>query len=444
MYTFVSPDRPDTVTLIASYIPLQEPAGGPYFYNFDEHAIYQINVDFDGTGAADIIYQFKFETRIRNEETFLYNTGPITSLDDPDFNFRQFYTVTRIGDNGKKEVLARDVPVPPANVGPRSTPNYSDLALSAVTDLPGDIKVFAGPRDDSFFIDVGSIFDLGGLRPFNPAHVIPLAEEAGVDGLSGFNVHTIALQVPINQLTRNQRMPSGPADPNAVIGVYANAMRQKLRVLTSEGEEKYRGQYVQVSRLGNPLVNEVIIPVGKKDLWNSQKPAYDDRFVQYYRKPELAMLINQLYPTLPDAPTTGREDLVAVLLTGVPGLNFIRDTKADLLRLNTAIPPSAAVGEGDRLGVPAGDLAGFPNGRRLEDDVTDIELRAVACGYGDILAQAPFNLCNLSPNNTIGDGVDTNDVPFLGMFPYLGTPHQGYEHTHRHGNSNGNRQSVPQ
>jgi len=435
VYAFVSPDRPDTVTIIANYIPLQEPSAGPYFYNFDEHAIYQINVDFDGTGAADIIYQFRFETRIRNEETFLYNTGPITSLDDPDFNFRQFYSVTRIDDDGDAEMLGENLPVPPANIGPRSTPDYTELADAAVMDLPDGVKVFSGPRDDPFFIDTGAIFDLAGLRPFNSAHLITQDTEEGADGLNGFNVHTIAIQVPIEQLTRNGRVPSGPTDPNGVIGIYASALRQKERVLTSQGEEKYQGEFVQVSRLANPLVNEVIIPVGKKDYWNAQKPSRDSEFLKYYQNPELAKLVNLLYPSLPDAPTTGRADLVAVLLIGVPGLNFIRDTKADLLRLNTGIPPTADVGEGNRLGVPAGDLAGFPNGRRLEDDVTDIELRAVACGYGDILAQPPFNLCNLSPNNMIGDGVDANDVPFLATFPYVGTPHQGYEHVHRHSNA---------
>nr|MDQ2998837.1 DUF4331 domain-containing protein [Chloroflexota bacterium] len=368
VYAFVSPDRRDTVTLIANYIPLEEPNSGPYFYNFDEDAVYAINIDNDGTGAADISYQFRFRTEIRNQETFLYNTGQITALDDPDFNFRQFYSVTRIDDNGRAHKLGDNLPVPPANIGPRSTPNYSDtLVTPAIQSLPNGIKVFAGPRDDPFFIDVGPIFDLGGLRPFNSFHLIPLPNEPGVDGLSGYNVHTIAIQIPITQLTRNHKRPMDAADRNAVIGVYANASRQKVRVLTSEGRVKHEGDYVQVSRLANPLINEVIIPVGKKDYWNAQKPIHDEEFLKYYRNPELAKLINLLYPALPDTPTSGRDDLVAVLLTGVPGLNFTGTTKADLLRLNMAIAPTAPVGQGNRLAVPAGDLAGFPNGRRLED-----------------------------------------------------------------------------
>ncbi|HZG66325.1 MAG TPA: DUF4331 domain-containing protein, partial [Herpetosiphonaceae bacterium] len=290
-----------------------------------------------------------------------------------------------------------------------------------------------GPRDDPFFIDTGSIFDLAGLRPFNNAHLLPLEPEDGRDGLAGYNVHTIALQVPITQLTRDGEMPTAADDPDAVIGVYANAMRQKIRVLTSRGEVRHRGDYVQVSRLANPLVNEVIIPVGKKDYWNAQKPVRDSEFEKYYLKPELAGLVNLLYPELPDTPTEGRTDLVTVLLTGIPGVNKAGDVKADLLRLNLAIPATTAVGAGNRLGALAGELNGFPNGRRLEDDVTDIELRAVACGYGDILGGPPpggaglLGLCNLSPNNMIGDGVDANDKPFLAMFPYVATPHQGYE-----------------
>ena len=196
-------------------------------------------------------------------------------------------------------------------------------------------------------------------------------------------------------------------------------------MLRENGTVDSRGDWVQVSRLGNPLVNEVVIPVGQKDRWNSSSPRNDSQFLNRYTNPELAGLINFLYPALPDTPTSGRDDLVAVLLTGVPGLNFTGNTKADLLRLNTAIAPD---GSEDRLGALAGDLQGFPNGRRLADDVTDIELRAVACGYGAIL-QGLLGLCNLSPNNIIGDGVDVNENAFLSSFPYVAPPNRGYEHT---------------
>jgi hypothetical protein len=278
--------------------------------------------------------------------------------------------------------------------------------------------VFAGPRDDPFFVDLGSIFDLGGLRPFNPAHLIPLAAATGVDGVKNYNVHTIAIQVPKTDLLQ------APA-ANGNIGIYASASRQKIRVLDGHGNSQSSGPWVQVSRLGNPLVNEVLIPLGQKDRWNASDPRGDSQFASRYTSPELATLVNTLYPVLPDAPTSGRTDLVAVLLTGIPGLNFTGKTQADLLRLNTAIAPTA---NPSPHGALAGDLQGFPNGRRLADDVTDIEVRAVACGYGPILAGA-LGLCNLSPNNAVGDGVDANENAFLPAFPYVAVPNQGYAHT---------------
>jgi hypothetical protein len=428
LYAFVSPDRPDSVTIVANYIPLEEPAGGPNFASFDPNVLYEIHVDNNGDARDDITYQFRFKTTVQNKNTFLYNTGQITSLTDPDWNIRQSFSVTRV-KGGASASLGSGLKTPPVNIGPRSTPNYAALAAAAVNDLPGGIKAFAGQRDDPFFVDLGSIFDLAGLRPFNEAHLLPMDAAAGVDGVGGFNTHSIVIQVPITQLTRDGKRHAAN-EAAATIGIYASAKRQQLRVLSSAGGPGFNtGPWIQVSRLGNPLVNEVIIPVGKKDYWNAQKPAGDSQFETYYSNPELAGLVNLLYPSLPDAPTTGRTDLDAVLLTGVPSLNFTGTKQADLLRLNTGIAPSAQVGSGNRLGVLAGDFAGFPNGRRLEDDVTDIEIRAVACGYGDILAGA-LGLCNLSPNNAIGDGVDANDMPFLTSFPYVGTPHQGYEHTH--------------
>ena len=287
-------------------------------------------------------------------------------------------------------------------------------------DLPGGIKVFAGQRDDPFFVDLGSVFDLAGLRPFNPFHLIPLPAGPGVDGVAGFNTHSIAIQVPISQLVKI---------PNTTIGVYASSSRQKIEIRRPDGTNDSTGPWVQVSRLGNPLINEVVIPLGKKDLWNRSEPEDDAQFASSYTDPEVPALVNLLYPALPDAPTTGRGDLVAVLLTGVNGLNLTGPKQADLLRLNTSIAPSGPVGTGNRLGVLAGEFAGYPNGRRLEDDVTDIEVRALACGYGDILAGA-LGLCNLSPNNVLGDGVDANEKPFSTTFPYLASPHQGYDHGH--------------
>lgn len=417
VYAFVSPDAPTTVTLVANYIPLESPAGGPNFHAFDDDVLYEIHVDNNGDARDDLTYRFRFRTETRNPETFLYNTGPITSLTDPDWNRPQTYSVILLERGKGRTMLGTDIPTPPVNIGPRSTPEYDALAAAAVTTLESGIKVFAGQRDDPFFVDLGSVFDLAGLRPFNSLHLLPLADSPGRDGVSTYNTHAIALQIPISQLV---------GTGNGVIGVYASASRPQVRILRDNGTDRHNGPLVQVSRLGAPLINEVVIPIGDKDRWNRSHPADDQRFESYYLNPEVTALENALYPALDDASETNRADLVAILLTGVEGLNFTGPTRADLLRLNTGIRPSAAVGAGNRLAVLAGDLAGFPNGRRLEDDVVDIELRALAEGYGSFLNEL-LGLPNRSPNNLLGDGVDANDKPFLTSFPYLATPHQGYE-----------------
>jgi hypothetical protein len=426
VYAFVSPDKPSTVTIIANYIPFEDPAGGPNYYRFDPTVLYSLNIDNDGDAKEDVAYQFRFKTELRNPNTFLYNTGPIDTPANQAANLsvRQSYSVTRVTSSGST-VLGSDLAVPPTNIGPRSNPSYDPF--QGVVSLGGDRKVFAGPRDDPFFVDLGSIFDLGGLRPFNSLHVIPLANEAGRDGVLNYNTHTIAIQVPKTDLLRAPLA-------NGTVGIYANASRPKIRILRGDGTFDANGPQVQVSRLGNPLVNEVLIPLGKKDFWNASDPEDDAQFASRYTDPELAGLVNFLYPVLDNAPTSGRGDLVAVLLTGVPTLNLTGTKQADLLRLNTnfTAPP---VGTGNRLGLLAGEFSGFPNGRRLEDDVTDIEIRAVACGYGPIVGPIieSFGFCNgnanRTPNNVVGDGVDTNENPFLASFPYVAAPNQGYAHT---------------
>jgi hypothetical protein len=412
VYAFKSPDAPDTVTLIANWIPFEEPAGGPNFFHFGDDVLYQIHVDNNGDAVPDITYEWRFTSEIRNPNTFLYNTGPITSIDDPNFNYRQFYDVSVVR-NGVRSVIGSHLPVPPDNIGPRSTPNYPGLAAQAVKTLPGGIKSFAGQRDDPFFVDLGSVFDLLGLRPLNTAHALPLPTEPGIDGLGGFNVHTIALQVPISDLV------SG--DP--VIGVYSQTKRQQTRILSPAGPgtpNRLQGAFVNVSRLGNPLVNEVIIPLGEKDLFNASEPVNDAQFAPRVLDPEPGRLIPGLYPvTVPPAP---RDDLATIFLTGIPGLNKPANVRAsEMLRLNTSTP---LAGSPSQLGVLAGDVQGFPNGRRLNDDVVDIELRAIA-------GATPFTPAFVkSPNNVLGDGVNGNDLPFLTSFPYVATPHQGYSHAH--------------
>ena len=453
LYAFVSPENTNTVTMIANYIPLEAPASGPNFYSFDDNVLYEIKIDQDGDGEPDIGYQFRFTTKTVNPETFLYNTGPITVNPDgtyANWNRPQTYSVTLVHfkkdgkvENGGKNgpvVLGDNLPTPPDNVGPRSTPAYDTLAANAVKSLPGGIKVFAGQRDDPFYVDLGSIFDLGGLRPFNAFHLIPLGPEAGRDALKNDNTHSIEIQVPINQVVQV---------PNKTIGIYATASREKESVLKDDGSKDAHGPWVQVSRLGNPLINEVVIPLGDKDYWNREDPANDAEFEHYYLSPEISRLENLLYGALPPiGPTnghawgalqkideTGRSDLDLILLKGVPGLNSTGSTPADLLRLNTDIKPgpNGACPGGtpnadppDRLAVLDADLCGYPNGRRLEDDVIDIDLRAFAQGYGAFLNGA-FGLPNKTPNNLVGDGVDANDVSFTHAFPYVASPHQGYQ-----------------
>jgi len=423
-YAFVSPDRPDTVTFVANWIPLEEPAGGPNFNKFGDDVKYTINVDNNGDAADDVVYEFRFRTRIQNRNTFLYNTGPITSLDDPDFNVRQSYSVAKV-KNGRRSVVASGLATPPVNIGPRSTPNYEALAKAAVHNLKDGSKVFAGQRDDPFFVDLGSAFDLLGLRPLNQAHLVELPTAKGVDGVGGYNTHSVVLQVPVKDLTADGKpLELGARDPNAVIGVYSTSQRRQVRVLSASGNQPSSdGPWVQVSRLGMPLVNEVVIPLGKKDRFNASDPQDDAQFGTFVADPEPSRLIPVLYPGV-KVPPAPRNDIVAIFLTGIPGLNQPPKVKpAELIRLNMGVPPTP-LDKQDPLGLLAGQTDGFPNGRRLVDDVTDIELRALAGG-------TPFTPAfNISPNNILTDGVQANDKPFLSSFPYVATPHQGYDHDH--------------
>ncbi len=486
LYAFVSPDKPDTVTIIANYIPMETPASGPGFWSFDPNVAYNIYIDNTGDAVPDITFQFQFKNTIANTNTFLSHLGNpgtasdgtagadavIRSLNDPDYNTKQTYSVTLndlgyrtpFGYLGKKQaVLATDLVVPPFNIGPGSTPNYErDLASRAVYDLPGGIKVFAGPRDDPFFIDLGAVFDRLELRPLGA-----FGDPSGRDTISGFSNHAICLQIPIEMLTPLKRRPSGPTDPTAVIGVWANAMRPTMKVLRTDGAAAdTSGPMVQVSRMGNPLVNELFSPFKIRDKWNSTNPADDIQYRQYeIVSPEIPAIVDLLYGTntpgsgvvaraLKPFPTTNRTDLELVLYKGIPvnpvtgpsfttvvGGDLNRATYADMLRLNIAIPPDIAGSLPNmnnpgvrRMGLLGGDAAGFPNGRRLFDDVTDIFLRAGAAGtpFTSVLfpdyagAKDP----NVAPNNALTDGVDKNTEGFMSTFPYLQTPISGFDTPH--------------
>jgi hypothetical protein len=445
LYAFVSPDNSGTVTLIANYIPLEAPAGGPNFYAFADDVLYEIRIDNNGDGYADITYQFQFQNQYTIPTTFLYNVGPIQSLTDANWNRRQTYSVARItGDSeADYELLGSGLPCPPCNIGPLSTPNYLDLVTDAIQKLPGGRTVFAGQRADGFYVDLGSIFDLGDLRPLAAAHNtfglsgVSLSSTGGVNTLASSNVHSIALQVPISDLTRDGYDGTVMNDPRAVIGVWTSASRQRVRIFEGGyAPFTYTGPYAQMSRLGNPLINEVLIPLVLKDYWNHAMPQDDAQFSQYYAQPELAGLLNVLYPgAFPNIAgyTAARADLEAILLTGIPAgvvaaaptfTTFTDTRQADLLRLNVAVPPTTS--NPNPIGVLGGDLAGFPNGRRVMDDVVTIELQAIA-GLTIPLVDPTYTVDKVVPSVT--DGLTASSVPagYLPSFPYLGTPYSGYD-----------------
>jgi hypothetical protein len=382
LYAFVSPDKPDTATIISNWIPGEDPAAGPNYYTFSPSARYDIYLDRDGDGKPDITYYFRFKNQ--PSQFFLGNT-------------QQSYTVTKVV-NGKAAVVASGLATPPDNIGPRSTPNYHDLATGGIHTLSDGATVFAGQRDDAFFADVGAIFDLVAIRYGTGA------TGGGKDFLAGYGVHAIALQIPKSQLDNGT---------NHTVGVWAATDRQKVTVRKG----KAKTQWVQVSRLGNPLVNEVVIPTNLKDYWNSTAPDKDKQFEKYYANPILATVLQKLYPQFGPFQDSNRSDLVPLLLTGLksPALNYTGPTEADELRLNLSIP-ATPFDKINRLGVVGGDLAGYPNGRRLEDDIVDISERAV----GGVL---------IGHSLPLGDGVDANDVPNQHAFPYEADPFSGFDNT---------------
>ena len=386
-YAFRSPDKPDTVTIISNWIPGEDPAAGPNWYTFSPSARYDVYADKNGDGKPDIAWYFRFKTG-----------APVAFLG----NTQQTYTVTRV-ENGKSRVVGSGLLTPPDNIGPRSTPNYHSLAAAQIHQLGDGSKVFAGQRDDGFFADVGAVFDLVAIRSGTGA------TGGGKDFLAGYAVHAIALQVPLSQLDNGS---------NHVVGVWSATDRPKVTVEVKKNKLKKSNQWTQVSRLGNPLINELLIPTQLKDHWNATTPDKDKQFMQYYSTSILAQLLNQLYPQFGPFKESDRQDLVSVLGTGLqmPNLNYTGPTFADEIRLNLSIAPTAPVGQGNRLGVIGGDLAGYPNGRRLEDDVVDISERVVG---GALIGHSL----------PLGDGVDANDVPYMTTFPYEADPFSGFDNT---------------
>jgi uncharacterized protein DUF4331 len=411
LYAFVSPERPGYVTFIANWQPFSEPNGGPNFYPFATDATYHIKVDSDGDAKPDAEFRWKFQSiDKRGTSTFLYNNGPVTSLDDDNLLFRQTYTLESSFNGEPFRMRAQGVPVAPSRVGRASMPDYGTLRQQATRTLKGGWKVFAGQADDPFFLD---------LRVFNMVYGGKL-DETGQDTLAGYNVNTIALQVPFKDVALG-----GDAKRNPVIGLWTTTERNRLRA--ADGSTS--GGKVQVSRLGNPLVNEVVVPAGLKDTFNSLSPDRDAKIpavVQRVTNPEVPKLIQQIYQI--PAPATPRNDLVEIFLTGITtkangpikaDLNSQlnnADVRADrfqpseMLRLNLNVPVAA---QPNRLGVLGGDLQGFPNGRRLTDDVVDIEVQAL---------EGAAQTGKLVDALAAGDRVDANDQQFGGRFPYVALP----------------------
>ncbi|WP_406349170.1 DUF4331 domain-containing protein [Streptomyces sp. NBC_00144] len=437
VYAFTSPDDANTVTLVANWIPFEEPNGGPNFYPFANDARYNIKIDSDGNGKPDTTYTWAFTDHIRDSANqFLYNTGVVKTLNDETLNFRQTYTLTATDAGGHTKTLLKDAPAAPSDVGPASMPDYASLRKQATVSLPNGGKTYAGQASDPFFLDL-RIFDLlygGNLK------------ESGHNTLAGYNVNTIALQIPKKDLALN-----GDVTRNPVIGVWSTTDRKGAAVSSGKGAESSKGNegsqvvgsdskggppspdqgqsgWHQVSRLGNPLVNEVVVPLKYKDAFNSIAPDVDHTVtpvVNAVLDPIVPKLIQSIYGV--PAPATPRKDLSEIFLSGIckacgpiqADLNsqlLNADVKksgfvpSEELRLNMAVPTTASP---NRLGVLAKDLAGFPNGRRLNDDVVDIELQALegAAQTGKIV-----------PALAAGDGVNTPYRQPTSSFPYVALP----------------------
>jgi hypothetical protein len=418
VWAFTAPDAPGSLTVVANWIPFADPAGGPNFYPLDENARYYVKIDNTGDGYEDVAYRWEFDTRYRNPNSFLYAAPTVDSVNDPDVNLVQTYDLYKetYSKNRKlvgKKRLLNDAPVVPDNVGPKTIPNFAQVEASGIRSLPGGGKTVVAPADDAFFADLGVIFDGINLdKPGRPN--IGLGNQGGgKDDLAGYNSKSFVLQVPEREVTRDGKQVADAKSGNAVVGVWSTTERKRMSVLGPAARKGKRHHWVQVSRLGNPLINEVIVPIGQKDKFNATSPANDARnFGRFALNPEPARLLNALFGL--GVQETNRTDIVQALLTGVPGLTQIGNNPAaaDTLKINMGVPPAA---NPNRFGVLAGDLAGFPNGRRLTDDVVDIELRVIA----GALLSPPKNV-------PLGDGVDQNDKPFRAQFPYVALANDGF------------------
>jgi hypothetical protein len=460
-YAFLAPTDQERIVLMASWIPFEGPEGGPNYFEWDDSALYDIYVDNNGDATADYTYTLSSKVEVGNPNTFLYNTGPIGSVTDGDWNRKQFYTVTETAADGAVTVLVGNQPAAPVNIGAKSTPNYAALEAQTFYNAPAGIKVFAGQTDDPFYVDL-QVFDLLTLRGQKP----PIGYEQyniPVDSLSGFNVHTLVVEAPVSRLKQG-------AEP--VLGVWSGTRRPTVAVLNGAATDMPAATvYKQVSRLGMPLVNEVVLPMGLKDVFNTLRPDQDLGAYALLQKsvenPEIGTLLCALYGVplpgdtnddcntefAPGTPRSGRGDIFDVFLTGMKlakpftiatkngsvtlpaGANVNQPANvvpAEMLRINTDIKGDLCAPTPSRLGVLGGDACGFPNGRRLTDDVVEIELLAVAgAAYGVLDGRDASFSFDPALIDVLTDRVDGNDMPFRATFPYVAPAQSGQAHWHQ-------------
>ena len=433
-YTFVSPEHPDKVIMILNVDPFLEPSNGPNYFPFDPNILYEFKVDNNNDGVEDVTFQIRFKTEIRVPTVFtgfvggLLNIPPITALDgngSQGLNLRQSYTVTMVTRTQRTDLTnGQTLFAVPTNVGSRTMPNYAQLRQQGVYTLANNIRVFAGTVADPFFIDLGAAFDSLNFRQAAGGGVLSPSVDAddqhnyAPNTLAGFNVNTIVLEVPITMLTRDGK--THPAtDKAAVIGTYGSTSRRRLQVLQQEGEEG-RSRWAQVQRMGNPLINELIIGTGSKDRFSMDDPVHDGQFASFFLSPLLAQIFASINIPVPPAPRTDLLPLVQYMAPICPGCAAAdAGPIADLLRLNTGIAPTPFA-QAKRLGFLAGDTSGYPNGRRPVDDVVDISARAVA---GILVDSTKYG-------TRIGDGVNTGSAPISDGFPFLAPAYSGRDSAH--------------
>jgi hypothetical protein len=438
-FAFVSYDDPSKVTFILNVDPLLEPANGPNYFPFDPDVLYTIKIDNNYDAVEDISFEVRFTTEVRAPGVFTGFVGAgggipplippaVTALDGAGgagLSLRQSYTVTLVkgyGESAQRTDLTgtKKLYAVPSNVGPRTMPNYPALARQGINSLGNGVRVFAGTVDDPFYIDLGAAFDSLNFRTgafiTKTPPLLTSYEDANnttnvaADTLSGFNVNCIAIEVPISMVT------SGPAKPT--IGTWGATYRQQMTVRSAEPNAN-TGPWVQVQRMAHPLINELIIGTGDKDKWSRTLPKDDSQFAAYDLDPLLAKVFNNVFGiAVPPAPRVDLLPLVQYLPIITGDATIPKGPVADLLRLNTSIAPASAATR-SRLGVLAGDNAGYPNGRRVSDDVTDVAMRVVA----GVLAGAQYNYL-------LGDGVNANDVPYQETFPYVAFANSGRDRRH--------------